>query len=113
MKIAITLSNNELNAITRLTSVFGGKTNIKKDNRVSGNGPFVSETKVKEDGIKFTTKIDERFFIDIYQVIENHAQAIIGFAMTVKGLWSTYMALCKGIEGDIKSVVKKHKSEKE
>lgn len=107
MKIAISLSINEVRMAQKLVTALGGKT---KDltSKVEGYGAVVNEVNYGFGGLDLVTKIDENFVADVYGVVVKHSSAIRGIISTAKGLYETYMALCMGMAKDIHEVSKKY-----
>ena len=107
MKFQISLSINEVNALQKVVTALGGKT---KDitSKVEGYGAVTNEVNYGLSGLTLTTKIDENFVNDVYQIVINHAPAIKGVITMAKGLYETYMSLCMGMAKDIKEVSVKY-----
>ena len=107
MKIAISLSHKEVLMAQKVVEAIGGKTK-ELTSKIEGCGPVVNEVNYGLNGLEITTKISEDFCVDVYAVVLSHADAIKGLVATAKGLWATYMSLCKNIGEDIAEVSKKY-----
>lgn len=107
MKIQISLSLNEVRTLQKVVTALGGKT---KDitSKVEGYGAVTNEVDYGLNGLELTTKIDENFVTDVYDVVIKHSAAIRGVIATAKGLYETYMALCLGMAKDLKEVSEKY-----
>ena len=109
MKIQISLSLNEVRVLQNVVTALGGKTK-EIQNKVEGYGALTNEVEYDDfNGLTLiTSKIDECFVTDVYQVVIKHSAAIRGVIATAKGLYETYMALCLGMAKDLKEVSEKY-----
>lgn len=107
MKIQISLSLNEVRVLQNVVTALGGKTK-EIQNKVEGYGALTNEVEYGFNGLTLTSKVDEGFVTDVYQVVIKHSAAIRGVIATAKGLYETYMALCLGMAKDLKEVSEKY-----